>query len=185
MAGASAVGDSESYQVPAVAMHGMILKTVLIAHLILQQYVSFSTVTRRSLHHALSENNIPSPSEEVVTYLMSAYNTLSAFPDVTPALERLLMSSSVTPVVFSNGTQRMVSDSVHRSPDLSPYSKAFEEIITVEEVQKFKPHPDVYYHLAKKMKRSKESMGEIWLVSGNPFDVVTGKGCRDEGLLGG
>ncbi|KAL8789094.1 MAG: hypothetical protein Q9213_001357 [Squamulea squamosa] len=141
----------------------------------MEQYVPFSTVTQRSLLHALSENNIPSPSEEVVAYLMSAYDSLSAFPDVTPALERLARSSSVTPIVFSNGTQQMVSDSVHSSPDLSPYSKAFEEIITVEEVRKFKPHPDVYYHLAKKMKKSKDNMSDIWLVSGNPFDVVGAK----------
>ena len=45
----------------------------------------------------------------------------------------------------------------------------------MEEVQKFKPHLDVYYHLAKKVEKSKEQMGDMWLVSGNPFDVVGAK----------
>ena len=69
----------------------------------------------------------------------------------------------------------MVGNSVHRSPDLSPYSDVFRDIVTVEEVKKFKPHPVVYYHLAMKVGKSKEQMGDMWLVSGNPFDVVGAK----------
>lgn len=106
---------------------------------------------------------------------MSAYDSLSSFPDVAPALESLAKSSTISPVVFSNGTQQMVGNSVHRSPDLSPYSSVFHDIITVEEVKKFKPHPEVYYHLARKVGKTREQMGEIWLVSGNPFDVVGAK----------
>ncbi|KAL8695766.1 MAG: hypothetical protein Q9224_003176 [Gallowayella concinna] len=78
-------------------------------------------------------------------------------------------------VVFSNGTQQMVGNSVRKSPDLSPYSEVFQNIVTVEEVGKFKPHPDVYHHLAKKVGKGKEQMNDIWLVSGNPFDVVGAK----------
>ncbi|KAL8924741.1 MAG: hypothetical protein Q9172_002559 [Xanthocarpia lactea] len=139
------------------------------------QYMPFSSVTQRSLHHALSENDISLPSEAAVASLMSAYDSLSIFPDVAPALESLVKSSSVTPVVFSNGTQQMVGNSVHRSPDLSPYSNVFSDMVTVEEVRKFKPHPDVYYHLANKVGKSKGQMGDIWLVSGNPFDIVGAK----------
>ncbi|KAL8999615.1 MAG: hypothetical protein Q9169_001575 [Polycauliona sp. 2 TL-2023] len=139
------------------------------------QYLPFSTVTHRALSHAVSENNIPLPSEAATASLMSAYDSLSTFPDVPPALEPLGKSSSITPVVFSNGTDQMVGNSVHRSPDLSPYSKVFRDIVTVEEVKKFKPHPDVYYHLAKKVGKGKEQMGDMWLVSGNPFDVVGAK----------
>ncbi|KAL8982986.1 MAG: hypothetical protein Q9205_002642 [Flavoplaca limonia] len=141
----------------------------------MEQYLPFSSVTQRALTHALSENAVPPPPEAAVASLMSAYDSLSTFPDVAPALESLAKSPSVTPVVFSNGTDEMVGNSVHRSPDLSPYSKVFRDIVTVEEVKKFKPHPDVYYHLAKKVGKSKGDMGDIWLVSGNPFDVVGAK----------
>ncbi|KAL8768666.1 MAG: hypothetical protein Q9203_005684, partial [Teloschistes exilis] len=115
------------------------------------QYIPFSTVTQRSLGHAIAENNLASPDEEVTSSLMSAYDSLSTFPDVTPALESLAKTPSIIPVVFSNGTQQMVGNSVHHSPDLSPYASVFSDIITVEEVKKFKPHPDVYHHLAKKV----------------------------------
>ncbi|KAL8751613.1 MAG: hypothetical protein Q9199_006289 [Rusavskia elegans] len=141
----------------------------------MEQYLPFSSVTQRSLRHALSENAIPPPPEAAVASLMSAYDSLSTFPDVAPALESLAKSSSVTPVVFSNGTDQMVGNSVHRSPDLSPYSNVFQDIVTVEEAKKFKPHPVVYYHLAKKVGKGKEQMGDMWLVSGNPFDVIGAK----------
>ncbi|CAL8578020.1 hypothetical protein XPA_003822 [Xanthoria parietina] len=141
----------------------------------MEDYLPFSSVTQRSLRHALSENGVPPPPEAAVASLMSAYDSLSTFPDVAPALEPLSKVSSVTPVVFSNGTDQMVGNSVHRSPDLSPYSDVFQDIVTVEQVKKFKPHPVVYYHLATKVGKSKEQMNDMWLVSGNPFDVVGAK----------
>ncbi|KAL8761252.1 MAG: hypothetical protein Q9184_002613 [Pyrenodesmia sp. 2 TL-2023] len=141
----------------------------------MNQYLPFSTITQRSLNHTLWEYNLSLPSEEAVSSLMSAYDSLSTFPDVGPALESLGDQTAITPVIFTNGTQAMVSNSVNCSPDLSPYSKIFKDIITVEEVKKFKPHPDVYFHLAKKTGKGKEQMSEMWLVSGNPFDVVGAK----------
>ncbi|KAL8705757.1 MAG: hypothetical protein Q9201_001152 [Fulgogasparrea decipioides] len=138
------------------------------------RYIPFSTITQRSLHHTLSENNL-SLSEDSVSSLMSAYDSLSTFPDVAPALDSLAKTSSITPVVFSNGTQHMVGNSVHYSRDLSPHSKVFHNIITIEEVKRFKPHPDVYHHLARKLGKSNEQMEDMWLVSGNPFDIVGAK----------
>ena len=66
----------------------------------------------------------------------------------------------------------MVGNSVKSSPDLGPHASLFKNIVTVEEVQCFKPHPKAYYHLAEKVGKSKESMQDIWLVSGNPFDII-------------
>ena len=112
---------------------------------------------------------------------MKAYDSLSTFPDVTPALQALEKESGVTAVVFSNGTQTMVTNSVKSSPDLGPHASVFKDIVTVEEVKRFKPAPAVYYHLAEKVGKSKtkQAMGEMWLVSGNPFDVV---GARSVGM---
>ena len=112
---------------------------------------------------------------------MKAYDSLSAFPDVGPALEALSKEANITAVVFSNGTESMVGGSVKSSPDLKSYVSVFSQIVTVEEVKRFKPAPEVYYHLAEKVGKgqSKEEMGQMWLVSGNPFDVV---GCRAVGM---
>ena len=112
---------------------------------------------------------------------MKAYDSLSTFPDVSPALKALAAESGLMAVVFSNGTDSMVTKSVRSSPDLRPHADVFREIVTVEEVKCFKPDPRVYFHLAERLGKgkSKQSMGEMWLVSGNPFDVV---GARAVGM---
>jgi 2-haloacid dehalogenase len=112
---------------------------------------------------------------------MKAYDSLGTFSDVPPALKALANDSSIDAYVFSNGTHTMVSSSVNNSPTLSPHVKAFKDLITVEEVAAFKPDPRVYQHLARKVRKgtNKEDMENIWLVSGNPFDVV---GARVAGM---
>lgn len=110
---------------------------------------------------------------------MSAYDSLSTFPDVGPALQDLASTPGIRAVVFSNGTKSMISNSVNKSPDLAPHAKVFEHLVVVEEVRKFKPAPEVYEHLARTVGKSKEEMGEMWLVSGNPFDVC---GARAMGM---
>lgn len=138
----------------------------------------FSEITRNSLSHALAESGL-SLEKGAIEKLMKAYDSLATFPDVPPALEAIAKMTDINAVVFSNGTDSMVGNSVNSSPDLGPHASVFKEIITVEEVQCFKPHPSVYYHLAEKVGKSKNAMGEIWLVSGNPFDVV---GARAVGM---
>lgn len=145
-----------------------------------EQYEPFSSITRNSLNHALAESGL-FLDDDAVASLMKAYDSLSTFPDVTPALQALAKESGITPVVFSNGTQTMVTNSVNSSPDLGPHASVFKDIVTVEEVKRFKPAPAVYYHLAEKVgkAKTKEAMSEMWLVSGNPFDIV---GARSIGM---
>ena len=109
---------------------------------------------------------------------MDAYDSLSTFSDVEPALRKLASNQDMECVVFSNGTNSMVSNSVHNSKDLSPHSSVFKDIITVDEVKMFKPAPEVYGHLAKRVGKVGQE-GQVWLVSGNPFDVV---GARAFGM---
>lgn len=108
---------------------------------------------------------------------MNEYDNLSTFPDVSSALGRLTTVPNLTTVVFSNGTKSMVSNSVHRSKNLAPHSAAFRDIVTVDGVSQFKPAPATYQHLAQKMGKSGAQMGDLWLVTGNPFDVVGARSC--------
>jgi len=112
---------------------------------------------------------------------MEAYDSLSAFPDVEPGLKAIALDPSIDAYVFSNGTDAMVSSSVKQSPSLSPHSSTFKGLVTVQEIEIFKPDPRVYQHLAKKVGKtlSHNDMESIWLVSGNPFDVV---GARAAGI---
>jgi 2-haloacid dehalogenase len=110
---------------------------------------------------------------------MSAYDSLSTFPDVAQTLQRIKSSHVFMPVIFSNGQRSMVENSVLRSPDLGPHAETFSDIITVDDVRKFKPAPDVYQYLTQKVSKQREQLRSIWLVSGNPFDIT---GAKNAGL---
>ncbi|KAH1646098.1 hypothetical protein KXX16_000777 [Aspergillus fumigatus] len=141
------------------------------------RYDSFSNITRNSLRHALAEHG-EKPEKDVIDEILRAYDSLSTFPDVPSALGQLAHRPEITAVVFSNGTQDTVTNSVHHSPDLSPHRAVFKEIITVDEVRQFKPAPAVYAHLAQTIgKLPSSQMADLWLVSGNPFDVIGARSC--------
>jgi len=102
---------------------------------------------------------------------MQSYDSLSTFADVASCLSAISKTPDVTAYVFSNGTYDMVASSIRNSPDLMPYASVFKEVVVVEEVRRFKPDPAVYRYLCKKAgKEGRE--GDVWLISGNPFDVV-------------
>lgn len=117
--------------------------------------------------------------EEDIQRVMAAYDSLSTFPDVEPALTKIASNPHVTAVVFSNGTKSMVTNSVYHSQDLSPQAKVFHDIITVDDVKRYKPAAETYLHLADTVGKERSQMNEMWLVSGNPFDVV---GSRKVGM---
>ncbi|OAX77661.1 haloacid dehalogenase, type II, partial [Emergomyces africanus] len=77
-------------------------------------YQPFSDVTRNSLRHALAEHQVDL-DQESTQKLMDAYDSLSVFPETQLGLERLVDNPKLTPVVFSNGTTSMISNSVLRS----------------------------------------------------------------------
>ncbi|WPH04300.1 haloacid dehalogenase, type II [Acrodontium crateriforme] len=144
-------------------------------------YEDFTTITRRSLRHALAESSVEL-NEQQVEEMMEAYDSLSVFPDVATTMETLQANPKLRAVVFSNGTRRMVTSSVKNSPDLAKYSHIFEDVVVVDDVQVFKPAPETYLHLVRKLggdPSKLEDLAQVWLVSGNPFDIL---GARHAGL---
>lgn len=131
-----------------------------------------------SLHHAARDLRVTLQQDQI-DQLIKSYDSLSTFPDVAAALERINSSPNLVPVIFSNGQKSMVENSVLRSHDLGPQAGVFADIITVDEVQKFKPTPDVYYYLARLVGKQPHEYRDIWLVSGNPFDIT---GSKNAGL---
>ncbi|KAF2263510.1 haloacid dehalogenase [Lojkania enalia] len=136
----------------------------------MNRFQSFSDVTRNSLKHALAETG-DFLGDGDIDGLMKAYNNLSVFPDVPPLFSQLQSTPNITATIFSNGASSMISATLSESPDISPYAKHFKDVVVVEEVRKFKPHPDVYHHLCERVGK-KGSEADVWLVSSNPFDVV-------------
>lgn len=144
------------------------------------RYAPLSDVTSAALGHALAESGV-TLSDPDIEKLMKAYDSLGTFPDVAPALVSLASDPDIDAYVFSNGTEAMVSASVQKSPSLSPHASVFKGLVTVDEVHGFKPDPKVYQHLATRVWKTigKEDMATLWLVSGNPFDIV---GARAAGM---
>lgn len=142
------------------------------------KYDPFSNVTRNALIHALAENEAKLEQDDIQK-VMESYDSLSTFPDVLPALTTLASKPNIKPVIFSNGTKSMATNSLYQSDDLSAHAVVFHDLVTVDEVQRFKPAPEVYFHLAERVGKSREEMSDIWLVTGNPFDVV---GARSVGM---
>lgn len=140
----------------------------------MEHYQPFGLVTKNSLLDALHQHGKELSAHDI-EQLLSEYENLHIFEDVGPALDRLRDRGDVECYIFTNSTDKMAHASLQKSPGLSPYQNVFKEAITVEEVRCFKPAPAVYWHLLAKVGKERTQAGEVWLISGNPFDIVGAK----------
>ncbi len=132
-------------------------------HGLMGAYVPFSECTRealvfvdRALQTGLSDND--------QDHLLAVYSELSAFDDVVPALDHL-RDAGIRCVAFSNGTADAVSSLLTRAG----VEGHMDDVISADEVKRFKPDPAVYSHLRSRLETSPE---QTWVVSSNPFDVI-------------
>ncbi|KAJ5724069.1 hypothetical protein N7488_002104 [Penicillium malachiteum] len=156
-------------------LNSMALK--LIKSIFSEKFEDFETVTRNALRHAAAEHG-QQLSNSTTEDLMNAYNELHTFPDVGPALNRITNEQNIQSVIFSNGTTEMIAKSV-QCGDLSQHASSFSGFVSVDAVRKYKPSPSTYEHLAQVVGKTPMQLGEIWLISANPFDVT---GARNAGL---
>ncbi|POS76043.1 haloacid dehalogenase [Diaporthe helianthi] len=152
-------------------------------------YKPFDKITRAALRHAAAEvlDGVVDVSDKAVERLMAAYDALAVFPDVPAGLRAIQNQQgggpAVEAVVFSNGTEKMLSTSVGTSPDLKPFVSSggggglFRKLVTVDEVRTYKPTAQSYSHLQAEADEDNDAV--LWLVSANPFDVA---GARSVGL---
>jgi 2-haloacid dehalogenase len=133
-------------------------------------YRSFSEITRGALHHAVAEAGL-SVTNEDADKLMNAYNGLNVFPDVPGALTTVKKTAAIEALIFSNGTDEMVSASVKTSPHLQDHAELFKGLVTVDGIRVFKPDKRTYDHLLREVGKQ-DTPGDVWLVTANPFDVV-------------
>ncbi len=126
-------------------------------------YEDFESVTRKALDYALAAAK-QSLAPEQKDALMAQYNDLERFSDVEPGLQRLQQAGHPM-IVFSNGSPGMLT-AIMQAANLNPYFSGF---VSVDEVRVFKPSPQVYQLAANRLGRP---IGEVHLISSNPFDVV-------------
>ncbi|KAK3376659.1 HAD-like domain-containing protein [Lasiosphaeria ovina] len=145
-------------------------------------YRPFSDITRGALEHAVAESGAALSAGDS-DRLVKAYDALRVFPEVPAALDAVRAKAAegaVEAYVFSNGTDAMVSESIATSPDLQAYADVFKGLVTVHDdgVRVFKPDMRTYDHLVRAVGKEGRP-GDVWLVTGNPFDVI---GARVAGL---
>jgi 2-haloacid dehalogenase len=130
---------------------------------LMRRYETFAVCTGQALDHTCSLFGLHlGPAER--TQLLDAYRTLPAFEDARQGLTQV-RDAGFRLFAFSNGPAEAVG-SLLAQAGLRVF---FLDVVSVDEVQSFKPDPDVYAHF---LKRAGAPAGDAWLVSSNPFDVI-------------
>ncbi|MEO0895220.1 MAG: haloacid dehalogenase type II [Bacteroidota bacterium] len=133
-------------------------------------YEGFSACTRYALDYTCEVLAV-SLSHEEKRALMGEYSKLPAFSDAQETLTALT-SSPHRLFAFSNGEPEALQQLLHHAGILA----LFEDVISVDPIQTFKPHPKVYHYF---LEQTKSKADDTWLISGNPFDVM---GALNAGL---
>jgi 2-haloacid dehalogenase len=129
----------------------------------MERYEDFEQVTRKALDYALAGVGRELRPEQKDD-LIARYNDLERFADVEPGLERLKDAGHAM-IVFSNGAPHMLQALM----DAAELHRYFQGFASVDEVKTYKPSPETYRHAARRLGRP---IGEVRLVSSNPFDVI-------------
>jgi len=115
---------------------------------------------------------VQASKEEVIDF-MKAWQELSPFPDVISGLDRL--KSRFKLVALSNGEPHYLDHLVKNRIKWD-----FDDVISVEVVGAFKPHPGIYRRAAGILGLE---VGECMMVSSNTFDVVGARACGFRGVF--
>jgi 2-haloacid dehalogenase len=126
------------------------------------RHADFWAVTGEALDFAMAQHGLADP--ELRARLMSAYLVLKAYPEASAVLEAL-QQRRVPAAILSNGAPSMLA-AVVSSAGLGPLLL---QVISVEEVGIFKPHPTVYQRAVDRLGVAAE---RICFLSSNGWDVA-------------
>jgi len=99
--------------------------------------------------------------------LMNLYLSLSTYPEVAGTLQRL-KAGGMKLAILSNGTPAMLAAAAANAG----IAKQFDAILSVEEVQIYKPHPSVYALACQRLDVPAE---RICFLSSNGWDAYSAK----------
>jgi 2-haloacid dehalogenase len=129
----------------------------------MDRYKDFDICTRQALDFVCDQLSIDMP-EPVRRSLLALYESLPVYDDVAGTLASL-RALGIRMYAFSNGRP----DTLQRLFNNAGLTADLDSIVSVNTVGRFKPHPAVYDHFARSIG---EVPGNLWLVSGNAFDVL-------------
>ena len=134
-------------------------------------YEDFAVCTRDALDYTCLRYEI-SLNRQQKSRLLVDYGSLPAFDDVATGLAQL-QSAGHRMFAFSNGCRSTVG-ALLQSAGIREY---FIDVISVDDLQSFKPDPAVYHHFLEKTESPSD---DTWLISSNSFDVI---GALSAGIL--
>lgn len=134
------------------------------------RYEPFNVCTQQALDYALKATDLVLTAEQHA-FLMAQYQQLEAYADVIPGIQSLRAQGHRC-VAFSNGPADKVKALLQNAGVL----ELLDDVISVDEIQRYKPDPAVYLHL---LKRSGSRSASTWLISSNAWDVI---GAKHAGL---
>jgi len=129
-------------------------------------------VARRAFAYVLGLNDIEATRDEIKDFMV-AWESLMPFPEVVAGLERLKTRFKL--VALSNGEPDFLARLVKNRIKWD-----FDDVISVQVVGAFKPHPGVYRRAAHILGLE---IGECLMVSANSFDVMGARACGMRGAF--
>ena len=139
-------------------------------NLLMLQHKGYLDANRRALMYTLRTFKIAFTIGQL-DVLMEAYKTLIPFRDAVDGLVKL--GERFELVMLSNGEDWYLK---HLAQNQIKFD--FDDIISVESVGKFKPHPSVYRFASQKLNRKPN---QVMMVAAHSFDIL---GARLSGFRG-
>jgi 2-haloacid dehalogenase len=129
----------------------------------IDSYSDFSKIAAAVFKMNAQANN-KQFSEDEVKSILSPVSKLKAYPEVTEVLKDL-KEQGFTLVAFSNGKPDVLNDQL----EYAGISALFDEVLSVEECEKFKPHPTSYEHALKMTNSNAENS---LMVAAHGWDIA-------------
>jgi 2-haloacid dehalogenase len=119
-------------------------------HNSMNEYDSFWKITKDSLEYAM--NSLSMNSVKIKNELLDLYFKISAFEEVEEVLKKI-KKNKIKTAILSNGSYDMLNSAVKNSK----FDELINEVISVDECKKFKPHKDVYNLVIDKFNTNKKN----------------------------
>lgn len=127
-------------------------------------YEPFYTCTSDALDFCIEKFSVSITADQRFT-LIKRYQSLPVFKDVVQALSSLSERSDIQMFALTNGPM----EDVEKLFEDDGINQFFKDIISVDEIKKYKPDPAVYQHF---LDRTGSTAEDSWLISGNSFDII-------------
>jgi 2-haloacid dehalogenase len=129
----------------------------------MKKHEDFWRVTEDSLDFAMESHKI---DRKFRSKLLELYKKLNSYPELVMCLKHL-KEKNVKTCILSNGSPSLLDElTVH-----AKVKELFDDLISIEDVGIYKPHPKVYELVTKKYNCKPE---EVCFLSSNTWDIVGG-----------